>query len=110
VDPQSLDCMVPPLLLQPLAENAVNHGVSNLLEGGWIKMEIKTSGTGDLSLVVENNFDRDTPPRRGTGTGLKNVRQRLEARFGPRATIVVDNSGDIFRVEITIPAERNPAA
>jgi two-component system sensor histidine kinase AlgZ len=107
VDPQSLDCMVPPLLLQPLAENAVNHGVSNLLEGGWIKIEIKTSGTGDLSLVVENNFDRDTPPRRGTGTGLKNVRQRLETRFGPRGTIMLDNSGDIFRVELTIPAERS---
>jgi len=109
VDPQSLDGMVPPLLLQPLAENAVNHGVSNLLEGGWIKIEIKTSGTGDLSLVVENNFDRDTPPRRGTGTGLKNVRQRLETRFGPRGTIMLDNSGDIFRVELTIPAERSAA-
>lgn len=105
VDPQALDWVVPPLLLQPLVENAVNHGVSNLLEGGWIKLEIKTAGN-ELSLLVENNFDRDAPSRPGTGTGLKNVRQRLEARYGPRASLVLDNSGDIFRVEINLPAER----
>jgi LytS/YehU family sensor histidine kinase len=105
VDPQSLDCLLPPLLLQPLVENAVNHGVSNLVEGGWIKLEIKTTGN-DLSLLVENNFDRDTPSRPGTGTGLKNVRQRMAARYGPRASLMLDNAGDIFRVELTLPAEK----
>lgn len=104
VDPQALDCIVPPLLLQPLVENAINHGVSNLLEGGWIKLEIKHVGA-DLTMLVENNFDREAPSRPGTGTGLKNVRQRLEAKFGPRATLMLDNAGDIFRVEITLPAE-----
>ncbi len=108
VDPQALEFVVPPLLLQPLVENAVNHGVSNLVEGGWIKLEIKHIGN-ELSLLVENNFDRESPSRPGTGTGLKNVRQRIEARYGPRATLVLDNAGDIFRVEISLPAEKAAA-
>lgn len=108
VDPQALDCLVPPLLLQPLVENAVNHGVSNLLDGGWIKLEIRAVKDG-LVLQVENNFDRDTPPRKGTGTGLRNVRQRLETRYGHKATITLDNATDVFRVEMTIPVERSAA-
>ena len=106
VDESSSDCLVPPLLLQPLVENAVNHGVANLLEGGWIKLEIKTNGGGSLDLIVENNFDRESPPRKGTGTGLKNVRQRLSARYGERAQMKLDNSTEVFRVEITLPAEK----
>jgi len=109
VDPAALECVVPPLLLQPLVENAVNHGVSNLVEGGWVKLEIKHVGN-ELTMLVENNFDREAPSRPGTGTGLKNVRQRIEARYGPRAILVLDNAGDIFRVEITLPAEKAVAA
>lgn len=109
VDPESLECLVPPLLLQPLVENAVNHGIANLVEGGWIKVNIKND-EDNLRVTVENNFDRETPSRKGTGTGLKNVRQRLEARYAKRGIIALDNSTDIFRVEITLPAERSASA
>jgi len=107
IQPETLDCLVPPLLLQPLLENAVSHGISNLTEGGWIRLTVSQNGVGDLSITVENNFDPEMPPRRGTGTGLRNVRQRLDTRYGGRATFEARKDGDHFRVNLRLPAERS---
>src|SRR5215468_2974341 len=102
IQPSVLDCLVPPLLLQPLLENAVSHGISNLTEGGWIRLAVSQNGVGDLSIVVENNFDPEMPPRRGTGTGLRNVRQRLDTRYGNRATYEARKDNDCFRVALRV--------
>jgi two-component system sensor histidine kinase AlgZ len=107
IDPEALDCLVPPLLLQPLVENAIAHGISNLTEGGWIRTTISCgTGPNDLAIVVENNFDSDIPPRRGTGTGLRNVRQRIFTRYGDRATFSARPEENCFRVTMNLPAER----
>lgn len=107
IEPEALDYLVPPLLLQPLLENAVTHGVSNLTEGGWISLRIARGiGAGNLAIQVENNFDPEMPPRRRNGTGLRNVRQRLETRYGDRATFASWAEGDRFRVAMEFPAER----
>jgi len=58
-----------------------------------------------LTIVVENNFDPEMPSRRGSGTGLRNVRQRLEMRYGDRATFAARIEGDRFRVAMELPAE-----
>jgi LytS/YehU family sensor histidine kinase len=106
IEPEALECLVPPLLLQPLVENAIAHGISNLTEGGWIRIGISCrDGPGDLVILVENNFDPDMPPRRGTGTGLRNVRQRLDARYGKQATFEAYSKESCFRVELNLPAE-----
>src|ERR1700741_4600814 len=105
IDRDALDVFVPPLLLQPLVENAVVHGISNLVEGGSIKLEIH-SRNGTLSIAVENSFDPDSPPRRRGGVGLANVRQRLATRHGNLASFDVKTEGDRYRVAITMPAER----
>src|SRR5713101_5161074 len=67
-EPGVLEYLVPPLLLQPLVENAVRHGISNLTEGGWIRIEIGRGPAEKLSLSIkiENNFDPETPRRGGT--------------------------------------------
>jgi two-component system sensor histidine kinase AlgZ len=104
IDKDALDVFVPPLLLQPLVENAV-HGISNLVEGGSIKLEIH-SRNGTLSIAIENSFDPDSPPRRRGGVGLANVRQRLATRHGSLASFDVKTEGDRYRVAITMPAER----
>jgi two-component system, LytTR family, sensor histidine kinase AlgZ len=104
IDVDALDTQVPPLLLQPLVENAVAHGVANLIEGGWIKLQAHRNN-GILSIVVENLFDPDAPPRRRGGVGLANVRQRLEARYGKEATFGATAEGSHFRVAITLPAD-----
>ncbi|MGH9746721.1 MAG: sensor histidine kinase [Candidatus Acidiferrales bacterium] len=109
IDKDALDVFVPPLLLQPLVENAVVHGISNLVEGGSIKLDIH-SRDGALSIVVENSFDPDSPPRRRGGVGLANVRQRLATRHGNLASFEVKTEGDRYRVAITLPAEREARA
>jgi hypothetical protein len=104
IDPEALDAQVPPLLLQPLVENAVGHGIANLVEGGWIRLSAERRD-GELSIVVENLFDPEAPPRRKSGVGLANVRQRLEARYGNRAKFATSVDGSCFRVAISLPAE-----
>jgi two-component system sensor histidine kinase AlgZ len=105
VAPEVLDFHIPPLLLQPLVENAVAHGISNLTEGGWIRLTIGSAPRGDLAITLENNFDREMPSRRGTGMGLKNVRRRLDMRYGERANFDVSADGNRFRVTVQLPAE-----
>ncbi len=104
IDPEILDAQVPPLLLQPLVENAVGHGIANLIEGGWIRL-VAERRDGELSIVVENLFDPEAPPRRKSGVGLTNVRQRLEARYGNRARFATSIDGSCFRVAIGLPVE-----
>lgn len=96
--------LVPPLLLQPLIENAVTHGIANLPEGGWIRLEARRSGAG-LSILVENAIDPEAPARRTNGLGLPNVRRRLEARYGDEASLEAGAAGDRYRVRIHLPAE-----
>jgi two-component system sensor histidine kinase AlgZ len=104
VDRSSLGFSVPPLLLQPLVENAVVHGVANLVDGGWIRLDVNDVD-GLLSVVVENEFDPEAPARHRNGVGLANVRQRLETRYGKRASMEVTADSGRFRVAISLPAE-----
>ncbi len=103
VDRDVTDCLVPPLLLQPLVENAIKHGIQDCVDGGAIRIEARREG-GQLRVVVENPVDPDAPSRRGEGVGLENVRRRLEV-FGARdAHLQSVLAGDKFRVTLTLPA------
>jgi LytS/YehU family sensor histidine kinase len=104
IETEALEAQVPPLLLQPLVENAVGHGIANLIEGGWIRLSA-VRHDGALDIVVENLFDPDAPPRRRSGVGLANVRQRLQTRYGNRAKFATNIDGSTFRVSISLPVE-----
>jgi two-component system, LytTR family, sensor histidine kinase AlgZ len=104
IDNECKNCQVPPLVLQPLIENAVKHGVATLIEGGVIRVESCTR-EGKLRVTVENNFDPQAPPPRRRGLGLRNVSQRLETRFGPRAGLTARADGDRFVVELVMPCQ-----
>lgn len=97
------DVSVPPLMLQPLVENAVHHGVAHMLEGGEVCVQARRR-EGFLELVVANPCDPDRPPSRSTGVGLVNVRSRVETLCGHRASVDVDASDTAFRVSILLPA------
>jgi len=101
---ESLDCALPALLLQPLVENAVKHGVATLVRDGWIEMRAALRGTR-LEISIENNFDPDAPPRSRSGLGLQNVRNRLHARYGEAASLETHAGDDRFRVDLRLPAE-----
>jgi hypothetical protein len=96
--------MVPPLLLQPLVENAVTHGVAHVVEGGVIRIAMTENGSS-LTIDVENPCDPDRPKRTGTGLGLSNVRARLQAIYGDRAGVSASEAGGAWRVRLTLPAE-----
>ena len=98
-------CPVPPLVLQPLVENAVTHGVAQSLEGGEIRIEAERRGE-ELRIAVVNPRDPDAPRRKGTGIGLQNVRRRLVALHGDAAEVRVLPSDSSFRVELRLPTGR----
>lgn len=100
---------VPPLMLQPLVENAVHHGVAHMLEGGEVCVQARRR-EGFLELVVANPCDPDRPPSRSTGVGLANVRSRVETLCGHRASVDVDASETAFRVSILLPAVTTQSA
>jgi len=99
----TLTLAVPPLVLQPLVENAVHHGVAHLVEGGEVRVQARRRD-GLLELAVENPCDPERPPSRGAGVGLANVRSRIEALFGHRASVDVTATPAHFRVSILLPA------
>ncbi len=98
--------LVPPLLLQPLVENAVTHGVAHVLDGGLIAIRTSVAET-TLKIVVENPCDADRPRRTGTGVGLANVRARLLAVYGDLARVSSTEVDEMWRVELTLPVERS---
>ena len=104
IQEDSKSCLLPPLLLQPLVENAVKHGIASLPEGGQVRVAAQRQD-GRLAILVENPWDPDSPPRRSGGRGLKNVQLRLEARYGKDASLHVNNEGDLFQVSLSLPAE-----
>jgi hypothetical protein len=98
-------CAVPPLILQPLVENAVTHGIAQMLDGGTVR--IVASRRGDrLTLVVENPRDPDSPDPRGAGIGTQNVRRRMAALYGGDADMRIEKERESFRVELRLPCSR----
>lgn len=98
---------VPPLILQPLVENAVKHGIARRLEGGTVTLEAARRDDG-LLLAVINDRDPETGDgaragRRGERIGLANVRRRLDAAYGRRARLTAAARGERFRAELLIP-------
>ncbi len=102
-------CEVPPLMLQPLVENAVKHGVAGLVDGGAVRIEARC-GAGLLHLAVENPVDPSVPARPGEGMGLANVRERLAVLHAREARVEVKPRRGAFRVELVLPASIAPAA
>jgi two-component system sensor histidine kinase AlgZ len=95
-------CELPPLLLQPLVENAVTHGVAHLVEGGTVRVSAERRAVS-LVVTVDNPCDPDRPSGRGTGLGLRNVRQRLESVYGSDALMTAEETGGRFAVRLELP-------
>jgi len=101
-DPAADRCLVPPLLLQPLVENAVVHGIDQLVDGGTIRIAAARHGSA-LTITLDNPCDPDRPRRSGNGLGLDLLRQRLSTQFGADGAVRVDDQPERFRVEVRIP-------
>ncbi|NNF06440.1 MAG: histidine kinase, partial [Candidatus Eisenbacteria bacterium] len=102
IDDAARKILLPPLLLQPLVENAVLHGVSTLTEGGTLLIEAKERGTR-VRIVIENPYDPEAPRRKGSGLGLNNVKSRVLAHFGKDGRVSVVAEGGRHQVTVSIP-------
>jgi len=102
-------CSVPPLLLQPLVENAVTHGIAQRLEGGLVWIEAERRGA-TLWIAISNPRDVDAAPRRGAGIGLENVKRRLAALHGDEAELRAIPSDDAYRVELRLPVKHGASS
>ncbi len=103
----------PPLMLQTLVENAIKHGLEPLIGPAWVKVTAGFVGpTADFVYVeVEDNGVglSPAPGTRGTGLGLRQVRERLQALYGPKARLSVNSrEGGGVRARIEWPADGQP--
>ncbi len=103
VEEESRSCPVPPLLLQPLIENAVNHGIGHRIEGGEISLHAKRHGSR-LSIRIVNPCDPDRPKSAGKGIGLANVHARLAAHYGSEARLDTYEKDGCFHAELRMPS------
>lgn len=107
IDPTTLDLQVPSMLLQPLVENSLKHGLSNKVEGGTIRLRAH-QGDGRLHLLVEDD-GVGIPEARlqdlfELGIGISNVNERLKVLFGTDYRMSIDSkANEGTRAEIEIP-------
>jgi hypothetical protein len=102
VDDAASRWLVPPLLLQPLVENAVRHGIASMVEGGTIAIEA-AADDGMLRIRIDNPADPDRAHARGENIGIQNARGRLAAVSNGRASLRAEEREGRFRVEIELP-------
>lgn len=100
----ALDCLVPPMIIQPLVENAIKHGIGQLTEGGLVLVAAWRDGTR-LSITVSNAIDPEVAQGRGGGIGLANVRRRLACAYPNGSALEWKREGDTFSVQISLPAQ-----
>ncbi len=101
LDPGAGSARMPPLLLQPLVENAVRHGVESAADGGTIRVRTRAkSGRAVVSIV---NSVPTTASRPGHGMALQNVRDRLRLMHDVNAQFESRRDTDSFRVQIVVP-------
>jgi two-component system LytT family sensor kinase len=109
IDPRTLDTLVPSILLQPLIENSIKHGLEPRINGGTVTLRSRLQGNRVLIEVADDGVgiqakEASRLPRTGAGVGMKNVRERLEVLYGREARFtVVSNPGRGTLVSIEIP-------
>jgi sensor histidine kinase YesM len=104
VPPETLRCLVPPLILQPLVENAVRHGIAAVSSASLVEVKAAIEGRRLLLSVRDDGPGiAAVPPQPGSGTGLDNTRQRLQELYGNSAGLRVDSApgaGTTIRIEL----------
>ncbi len=109
IDPRTLDVLVPSILLQPLIENSIKHGLEPRIHGGTVTLRSRLEGDRVRIEVADDGVGMGDRPhtalrRTGAGIGMKNVQERLEVLYGNQASFsVVSNPGRGTLVSIEIP-------
>lgn len=107
LEPESLDAIVPSMILQPLVENSIKHGLSGKIDGGSIYLRSRVRD-GKLVIEVEDDgvgIEATAERATGTGIGLANVQERLEVLYGNAARVELDSNQNIGTiVRLVLPS------
>lgn len=96
------EAVIPPLLLQPLLENAVYHGIEPMPEGGTIRIAMRSS-KDLLHLEIENPYPAHAEPHSGNHMALANIQERLDLLFDVEARCTLEQRDGRYRVHIAYP-------
>jgi two-component system sensor histidine kinase AlgZ len=102
LDAAPSDALLPPLVLQPLLENAVYHGVEPATGAADVLVRIERRGDR-VRALIENSITAEPGPRTGSRMALDNIRERLALFFDAEARMETGSDGGRFRVEIEVP-------
>jgi two-component system, LytTR family, sensor histidine kinase AlgZ len=102
IDDMPSDAMIPPLILQPLLENAVYHGIEPMPEGGEIIVSIYTKHN-ELSIIINNPYAPENDRHAGNKMALKNIKERLKLHFDLESSIKTNVKNNRYEVHIRIP-------
>jgi two-component system sensor histidine kinase AlgZ len=108
IDNMPQDAMVPPLVLQPLLENAVYHGIEPHIESGVININIYATRE-QVHAVLRNPYQRAGNHHAGNKMALGNIRERLQLHFDAEASLSANVTGDAYQVHIVMPYVRQSA-
>jgi LytS/YehU family sensor histidine kinase len=106
IDATCADMQLPAMILQPLLENAVKHGVNTMIGTCVIHLVAECKETA-LFISISNNFDPDAVPLKGTGTGLNNVSKRMAAIYGRNDLLTTSTQNEVFSIRLQIPLAKH---
>jgi len=101
IGPKTLNAQIPPMIIQLLVENAAKHGISNLKNGGLIKVSTKAVDN-NLEILVSNSGKLQIDSN-STQLGLKNIKQRLRLLYGTKASFSIEEHDGEVNASIKIP-------
>lgn len=102
IKPEAMPWKVPVMILQPLLENSVKYGVYESAVATSILLEAEPK-SDVLEIKIGNTYDPEAKVKKGTGTGLRNIRERLRNLYGTDALMKVERQKDYFEVTLRIP-------
>jgi two-component sensor histidine kinase len=105
VSEEAEQALIPPMILQPLLENAIKHGIRNLAKGGVIVVTILQRERW-LHISVQNPVSPEPVNSTGNGLGLVNLRQRFAALYGEQARVSWQQTDEKFLLEMALPFEQ----
>lgn len=101
----ALALTLPPLLLFPLVENAIKHGIGSQLEPGFVSLAI-ACGADTLTLQISNSYDPEGQKAMSTGHGLSSLKKRLQRHYGDAARLELEKTADQFSARLQLPIQR----
>jgi two-component system, LytTR family, sensor histidine kinase AlgZ len=102
IDKMPADAMIPPLVLQPLLENAVYHGIEPLTEPGVVSINIYAT-RDEVHAVLKNPYSRADDHHAGNNMALGNIRERLQLHFDAEASLTSRATDNVYQVHIIMP-------